>query len=123
MQGYTLHHILIKAGIHELPQIKHMYIHTLQGIEKFSWPGITVIELPNKQIIEIYTDVADIPNYLFANQSIVLGFTTPSIEQTYEACISMGCTVLSDIQEAGKCYRYFHYRLHQVVYMMCEILY
>jgi len=114
-----LHSIAIQTNIAALASMKDMYTTILGAKEVMEMPGVVVLEMPNHFIVELYTEIADTPVYLFKNNKMVLGFWTDNIEAKFKQLKEEGHEILSPILQAGECYSYFHFTgPNEHVYMM-----
>ncbi|MCC7029052.1 MAG: hypothetical protein IT257_02020 [Chitinophagaceae bacterium] len=89
--------------------MKQMYSEMLQGRVVLEMPGLVIIEMANHFIVELYTEIAEMPTYLFKNQRMVLGYKTDDIQEAYQNLLQSNYQILCPVQQAGDCYSYFHY--------------
>lgn len=109
MKPDGIHTLALLTPIDKFADMKNMYTNLLNAREVFDMPGMVVYELPNQMVVELYTEIADAPSYLFKNQSVVLGFRTEHINAMFEQLENEHYTLLCPIQQAGECYEYFHF--------------
>lgn len=122
MKPEGIYSIAKLTSLDQLPEMKLMYTSLLNAREVLEMPGMVVYEMPNQIIVELYTEIADTPDYLFKSQKMVLGFRTEHIEELYKQMQQDGYNMLSQIQEAGECYSYFHYLSpDQEVYLISQL--
>lgn len=117
-----IHTVAMLTSLERFREMKTMYVELLSAREVLDMPGMVVYEMPNQIIVELYTEIADTPDYLFKSQKIVLGFRTEHIEELYKQMQKDGYEMLSQIQQAGECYSYFHYLSpDQQVYLISQL--
>lgn len=117
-----IHTVAMLTSLERFREMKTMYVELLRAREVLDMPGMVVYEMPNQIIVELYTAIADTPDYLFKNQTIVLGFRTEHIEALYQKMLDDGYQMLSPVQQAGECYSYFHYLSpDQHVYLISQL--
>jgi len=122
VKPYELHSAAILTTLDTFAGMKQMYIEMLQGRVVLEMPGVVIIEMANRFIVELYTEIAEIPAYLFENQRIVLGYQTDDIEEAYQNLLQAKYQILCPVQQAGDCYSYFHYAAADgQIYKICEL--
>ena len=115
--------VAIKTTLENLSTVKRYYVEFLGGKEIVEMPGSYVIELSDKSIIELYTEISETPLYLFSQNQVVLGYRTENLQAMFEKIQATGYQILSSIQHAGNCYSYFHFiDPNNQISMMNELL-
>jgi hypothetical protein len=110
VKPYDLHSAAILTSLDAFSGMKQLYVEMLHGRVVLEMPGITIIEMANHFIVELYTEIAEIPEYLFKDQRTVLGYHTENIQAAYDSLVQGNYPLLCPVQQAGDCYSYFHFR-------------
>lgn len=98
--------ILLKVTPATLPGLRSLAEQFLRGKQILADPGLTVYQLPDGTVIELYGPGASYPPYLFSHGDVVIGYRVHDLEQAVAALLQRGATLLSDVVHicAQNCY-------------------